>query len=223
LWRNYNTIIPPNTKIIGIGEVVFNFLPTPEQMTPTSARYLSPLNVSGNVEIENITINADNCRYCIHDETSGIAEFTGSTHKYRNVHLNKKRTAMGIDCAFGCGFNASEVFEFDGCVFESNDRAISFHNRTSDNDGTIITIKNSAFITKKDGTQRSLRFGNVNSKQAHILVNIFNTYINGLITIQNESSEKPNAFDISLFNCGEKKVTVECAINIYIPKIYNFS
>jgi|GEM_PF-3942475 len=223
LWRNYNTIIPPNTKIIGIGEVVFNFLPTPEQMTPTSARYLSPLNVSGNVEIENITINADNCRYCIHDETSGIAEFTGSTHKYRNVHLNKKRTAMGIDCAFGCGFNASEVFEFDGCVFESNDRAISFHNRTSDNDGTIITIKNSAFITKKDGTQRSLRFGNVNSKQAHILVNIFNTYINGLITIQNESSEKPNAFDISLFNCGEKKVIVECAINIYIPKIYNFS
>lgn len=32
------------------------------------------------------------------------------------------------------------------------------------------------------------------------------TYINGLITIQNESSEKPNAFDISLFNCGEKKL-----------------
>lgn len=220
LWRQYNTIIPSNTKIIGIGEVIFNFTPTSDQMTATSARYLSPLNVSGNVEIENITINADNCRYCIHDETSGIADFTGSVHKYKNVHLNKKRTSMGIDCAFGCGFNASEVFEFDGCVFESNDRALSFHNRGADVDGTIITIKNSALITNKNGTQRSLRFGNVNPKQVHIPVNIFNTYINGLIKIQNESSEKPNAFDISLFNCGEKEVVVECATNIYIPKIY---
>lgn len=221
LWRQYNTIIPSNTKIIGIGEVIFNFTPTSDQMTPTSARYLSPLNVSGNIEIENITINADNCRYCIHDETSGIADFTGSVHKYKNVHLNKKRTSMGIDCAFGCGFNASEVFEFDSCVFESNDRAISFHNRGADIDGTIITIKNSAFITNKNGTQRSLRFGNVNPKQVHIPVNIFNTYINGLIKIQNETTEKPNAFDISLFKCGEKEVVVECATNIYIPKIYN--
>ena len=220
LWRQYNTIIPSNTKIIGIGEVIFNFTPTSDQMTATSARYLSPLNVSGNVEIENITINADNCRYCIHDETSGIADFTGSVHKYKNVHLNKKRTSMGMDCAFGCGFNASEVFEFDGCVFESNDRALSFHNRGADVDGTIITIKNSAFITNKNGTQRSLRFGNVNPKQVHIPVNIFNTYINGLIKIQNETSEKPNAFDISLFNCGEKEVVVECTTNIYIPKIY---
>lgn len=220
LWRQYNTIIPSNTKIIGIGEVIFNFTPTSDQMTATSARYLSPLNVSGNVEIENITINADNCRYCIHDETSGIADYTGSVHKYKNVHLNKKRTSMGMDCAFGCGFNASEIFEFDGCVFESNDRALSFHNRGADVDGTIITIKNSALITNKNGTQRSLRFGNVNSKQVHIPVNVFNTYINGLIKIQNESSEKPNAFDISLFNCGEKEVVVECATNIYIPKIY---
>ena len=220
LWRQYNTIIPSNTKIIGIGEVIFNFTPTSDQMTATSARYLSPLNVSGNVEIENITINADNCRYCIHDETSGIADFTGSVHKYKNVHLNKKRTSMGMDCAFGCGFNASEVFEFDGCVFESNDRALSFHNRGADVDGTIITIKDSALIKNKNGTQRSLRFGNVNSKQVHISVNVFNTYINGLIKIQNESSEKPNAFDISLFNCGEKEVVVECATNIYIPKIY---
>ncbi len=221
LWRQYNTIIPSNTKIIGIGKVIFNFTPTSDQMTATSARYLSPLNVSGNVEIENITINADNCRYCIHDETSGIADFTGSVHKYKNVHLNKKRTSMGIDCAFGCGFNAMEVFEFDGCVFESNDRAISFHNRGADVDGTTITIKNSAFITNKNGTQRSLRFGNVNPKQVHIPVNIFNTYINGLIKIQNESSEKPNAFDLSLFNCGEKNVVVECTTNIYTPKVYN--
>lgn len=221
LWRQYNTIIPSNTKIIGIGEVIFNFTPTSDQMTATSARYLSPLNVSGNVEIENITINADNCRYCVHDETSGIADFTGSVHKYKNVHLNKKRTSMGMDCAFGCGFNAMEVFEFDGCVFESNDRAISFHNRGADVDGTTITIKNSAFITNKNGTQRSLRFGNVNPKQVHIPVNIFNTYINGLIKIQNESSEKPNAFDLSLFNCGEKNVVVECTTNIYTPKVYN--
>lgn len=220
LWRQYNTIIPSNTKIIGIGEVIFNFTPTSDQMTATSARYLSPLNVSGNIEIENITINADNCRYCIHDETSGIADFTGSVHKYKNVHLNKKRTSMGIDCAFGCGFNTSQVFEFDGCVFESNDRALSFHNRGADVDGTIITIKNSALITNKNGTQRSLRFGNVNPKQVHIPVNIFNTYINGLIKIQNETSEKPNAFDLSLFNCGEKEVVVECTTNIYIPKIY---
>lgn len=220
LWRQYNTIIPSNTKIIGIGEVIFNFTPTSDQMTATSARYLSPLNVSGNIEIENITINADNCRYCIHDETSGIADFTGSVHKYKNVHLNKKRTSKGIDCAFGCGFNTSQVFEFDGCVFESNDRALSFHNRGADVDGTIITIKNSALITNKYGTQRSLRFGNVNPKQVHIPVNIFNSYINGLIKIQNETSEKPNAFDLSLFNCGEKEVVIECATNIYIPKIY---
>jgi hypothetical protein len=49
---------------------------------------------------------------------------------------------------------------------------------------------------------------------------IFNSYINGLIKIQNETSEKPNAFDLSLFNCGEKEVVIECATNIYIPKIY---
>ena len=130
---------------------------------------------------------------------------------------------MGVDCAFGCGFNASEVFEFDGCVFESNDRPISFHNRTYNTDGTTITIKNSAFISNANGTQRSLRFGNVNANQVHIPVNIFNTYINGRIVILNEASEKPNAFDISIFNCGDKKVTVECATNIYEPKVYNFN
>ena len=57
-WRDVSVVVPPNTKIIGVGDVVFEFLPESSEMPAPARSALSALNVSGNVEIENIKIKA---------------------------------------------------------------------------------------------------------------------------------------------------------------------
>ena len=221
-YRNYDYIIPPNTKIIGKGMVVYEWLPTID-IDSSIQSLISPFSIeNGDIEIENITIKCTKCRYAIHDQSTEEGHYT---HKYKNVILIKDSgtSVQGKSQAFGCGFYSGAVFEFDSCYFESRYRPISFHNGGTTSYGSI-TIKNCAFImSQRSSSYNTVRFGNVSGNQSLINVMISNTYFNNGIEICNESSvERPNAFDLTLLNCsGNNEITVKTATNIYEPKIFN--
>ena len=220
-WFDVSDFIPPNTKIIGLGEVVFKFKPTATQIPSNVASLLSPVNVIYDVYMENITIDCDNCRYGIHDDTGHIADVIETRHIYKNVNIIKKRTNYGMDAAFGCGMQRGQYMEFECCNFSSPDRPFSFHNKGTSGavDNTIIVIKNSIAISNSNGN--ALRFGNVNEYQVKISVRVFNTYLAGQIKIKNESSvERPNAFALTLSGCGTPVIDIENATNIYTPVVY---
>lgn len=220
-WFDISVVVPPNTRIIGIGEVVLEFKPTAAQIPSDVASLLSPVNVIYDIYMENITIDADNCRYCIHDETGHIDGVVETRHIYKNVKLIKKRTNVGMDAAFGCGMQRGQYMEFDGCIFSAPNRPFSFHNKgtTGYVDGTIIVIKNSVALTANNGN--ALRFGNVNGKQVKIDARVLNSYLAGQIIVLNESStERPNAYALTVVRCGNPTVTVENATNIYPPVVY---
>lgn len=121
-WRDVCPVVPPNTRIKGVGSVTLEWLPTASQIGSNSIAHLfAPLNVSGSCEIENIKIRMRNGRYGIHDETSGSKQYFGSEHIYRNVDVEviEDGQEYGGTSAFGCGHSGRMYFKFEGCRFKS--------------------------------------------------------------------------------------------------------
>lgn len=222
-WYDVCDIVPPNTTIKGKGNVIFNFKPSASEIGNIACKLLSPLNVRGTCTIENITINADNCRYCIHDETSGDIQFEGSIKTYKNVICNKTSTdGFGYPQAYASGFDDNMTFEFDNCVFSSDNLAFSVHNRdtTSADKSSRIKINNCKFLSG-NASQNSVRLGNINWRQENIIVDINNSYLNKKIAIYDESGYgKKNAYNLTMCGCNDVEVSVTTETNIYEPKIY---
>lgn len=222
-WYDVCDIVPPNTTIKGKGNVVFNFKPSASEIGNIACKLLSPINVRGTCTIENITINADNCRYCIHDETSGDIQFDGAIKIYKNVICNKTSTGgIGYPQAYASGFDDNMIFEFDNCVFSSDNLAFSVHNRdtTSANKSSRIKINNCKFLSG-NASQNSVRLGNINWRQENIIVDINNSYLNKKIAIYDESGYgNKNAYNLTMCGCNDVEISVTTETNIYEPKIY---
>lgn len=221
-WIDCNDIIPDNTTIIGLGDVTFNFMPTAEQIGNIADDLLSPINVQGNVTIENITINADNCRYCIHDETGDGYE--NSVKNYKNVKCYKYASGgLGKTQAYASGFYKGVSFNFENCYFQSPVSCISFHDRNFN--GGNININNCAFVSTSGSINNaSISFGNVAYSQHHQKVYINNCYISSKIHIYAENgNEHINSFDLQLIGCNNPTISLQDVLttNIYTPKIYN--
>ena len=219
-WKDVSIIIPDNTKIIGLGNVVLDFSPNLDEISVKGSQYLSCLNVIyKNFYLENVTITCENCRYGIHDETGGT--YGGGVHSYKNVKVYKKSTKMGMSQAFGCGFSPKETLDFDCCYFEAPSIPFSCHNNGSfDVDNAIIKAINTIFSSNSNNT-KSVRLGNVNGKQVKICVNFSNCYIKNGIQVKNEStSERPNAYEVTLLNCNDVPVEVLNSTNIYTAKVF---
>lgn len=224
-WESVCVIIPANTHIIGLGDVVFNFMPTADQMTKAAAHLISPINVNATCTIENITINADNCRYGIHDETSRNTNFTGAIKKYKNVIVNKywSDKTLGNPIPYGCGFGDDMEFTFEFCQFNQkrnteSGQAMAFHNR-GDASNTRINISGCALT----GTGVSIKFGSMtNNPEVHDKVFISNCYMEKNILLKNEgdTSDKTNPFDITMIGCSDIQIVDTTTTNPYTEKIY---
>lgn len=211
-WYNVSIIIPPNTKIIGIGLVELNYLPDASLIPSDNAvTCISPINVRGNVSIENITINAKNCRYCIHDEPSGLDEFNENVKTFKNVRCKKIRndyipvSKVISGQAYAAGLNKQSILLFKNCVFESEDSiAWSAHNRSfGANDGANITLKDCIFIGGAP-SYGCVRLGNSSKYKSHSHVAITGCYLNGKIVIKDESTGIfYNTYDVTLLNCTD--------------------
>ena len=223
-WKDVSVIVPPNTKIVGLGKVIFRFEPTAQEIGSVASTLLSPLNVSGTCHIENIDIIADNCRYCIHDETSGDTQYTGAKKTYKNVHCIKKSTDnLGYQQAYASGFDDKMIFEFDNCIFESNRLPFSVHNRDTQSaiNSSKIFANNCAFICG-DSDTKSLRLGNVSWRTEEIPIILNNCYLNKEVYIYPETAYGKQNYNLTMLGCSN--VTIDIVLkdgdtNAFIPRV----
>lgn len=230
-WRDVSIVVPRNTKLIGVGNVILTFQPS-NSMTVKAASLLSPINVLGSIYMENITIIGDKCRYCIHDDGSSDAENAESKKVYKNVRLYKKRTSnLGYEQAFGAGASARMTLEFDNCIFvaeDANSVPFSCHDNgvvgyTATDDGYNMLIHDCAFV---NSSGHSVRFGNVRTSSSIVpcRVQMINNYISNDIYVNAETTGAKQASDITAIKCGVEQVTFASVFdgnNDYPAHVYN--
>lgn len=226
-WKDVSIFIPKNTKIIGLGHVVFNFNPTSAEVG-NGVDLLSPINTKGNSYIENIEIRASNCRYCIHDDNSNddyfSTDYTIKRAIYKNVRAYK--SGGGNEQAYGGGCYNEMYFDFENCIFKSNGIPWSIHSNggliTNENISPSINFNGCAFINSNDGY--SMRFGNVDWRDRNINVNISNCYMNGNIEVCPEMSGiTKNQFDLILIGCSNVNIDITSTTNPFTPTVYNIN
>lgn len=203
-----------NVKIIGKGNVTINYLPAKNiaEKYPKSMTVISVIDVCGNCHVENLTINVNNCRYGIHDESAGLAENYNTVHVYKNVKAtygNERSGTIGGQ-AFACGYDNGQKFEFENCHFKSSmTEAMTFHNRNSY--GGTITINN-CILDSDNSFQKSLRFGNV-GRQQDTNVYINNSIITQKLSIEEESgmTGSTNCFNVYAVGCNDFELFYDTA------------
>ena len=184
-WRTVCHIVPPNTKIVGVGDVTLTWNPTDAQIiSGTHANLFSPLNLSGSCEIENIKIVCSNCRYAIHDEQSNIRTYDGAVHILKNVTAIQNPATYNTMLAYGAGHNQNTKYYFKDCVFSApsvseynNGISFSTHNgtKTSQYNNSLIVLDNCICKSSTDGTLNGLRLQHTVSQ----INSIDNVNING--------------------------------------------
>lgn len=218
-WRYWSIIVPPNTKIIGLGNVVLNFIlpDNIQEINQYASGVLSALNIMNNFEMENVTINCKNCRYGIHDDGASGNENDNTLHKYKNVTVNKY-AGKGYPNAFGGGIGSFTDFIFENCIFNSYGIGLSFHNRNNKYGGKI-NINDCVF---KGGTY-GLRFGAMSSldETKKYVVNIFNSLIISKIGYINEDNveSRKNPFELTLIKCNTTSVDSSAFDTLQLPPI----
>lgn len=231
-WRTVNPVVPPNTKVIGMGNVELRFAPTASQIGSNQMAYLfSPLNVSGSCEIENISIYGTNCRYAIHDESSGLSAFDDSTHIYRNVRVRKEHGTYGNDQVFGSGIGSRSHWAFESCEFTSDRSAIwtTHTNPSNANDLAEITFDSCIFkVDSSDNASEIVQFivGASNNAALKNIVRFNSCYVAGSVSVYtNESSNTvTNKFALTSLKTtmsGGILISENFSSNPYTPKVFN--
>lgn len=201
-WRDVNHLLPSNTTLIGKGNVVLKFEPTAAQIKSQSMAFLfSPLNVSGNCHVENITIRSKNCRYSLHDECSGKPEYDGISHEFVNVKCYHNPETYGIQHAYGAGHSKNSRYLFKDCVFKctKGGKPWSSHDwAKNDNETTSITFENCII----DGKIRLSSSSTSTSRADDVMVS--NTYLTG-VNYSSESSgtSLQQGYKVTLLGCTD--------------------
>lgn len=124
-------------------------------------RYFSPFNTGKyGFTLENATIEASRCRYCVHDERGEETDHYES--HYINCSMlmdNSNNEAWTTAQCIGGGLGRSGYIDIDGCVFDSNmwGGIVSYHNCAYANSKSNINLHNSYF--KRHGTFRLCWYG----------------------------------------------------------------
>lgn len=121
-WYDVCDIIPPNTHVIGHGNVIFD-LTIPSGTPAEKAVLLAPINMIKSSTVENVTINCDGGRYCVHAEGSHIADNDNAVWRLINCKINKTNSISGVDNAIGSGINNGGYFEIRDCVITNTGNA----------------------------------------------------------------------------------------------------
>ena len=227
-WRDCNVFVPKNTHLIGLGNATLTFKPTAIQIGTVAMELLSPINVdTADFWMENIRIDAENCRYCIHDDTSNLTYFGSNQkhmHHYKNVHCVKG--AGGNPQCYGGGNTDSVNFSFEDCYFESYSLPWSTHNNVNENSSQYncanFVFSGCAF-NNKGNTDYSLRFGNVTWRQENIGVLLTNCAANKKIYLYKEGAGDTikNAYNLTIVKSSYSEIYEDSMTNIFTPIIMN--
>ena len=223
-WRDVCHVVPPNTTIIGLGNVVLSWEPTAEQMVnETTAFLFSPLNVSGNCHIENISVVAKNCRYVVHDETSGLAEYNGAKHFFKNCRFTLLSGSYGF-ILYGAGHNKLMEVKFEDCVFDSQNSSMiwSTHDwTTAVNEQSTFTINNCVFTSTKSDPYVRFSSGDSVGRLDRVMFN--NCYLQKIKFVTTSGSNAKQGYDVQLIGCSpveveyDEHVTDRVAVMQYNP------
>lgn len=209
-WRDVQPIVPNNTKLIGIGNVVLEFLPSSDAIKSSDYAFLfSPLNLSGNCSLQNLTIKCKNCGYGIHDETSSIKAYDDAVQSFQDIKVVKLANDAGISSpsmAFGAGIGARCKWNFNNCSFKSDYIDVfSVHtNKAREEDSAIITISDCVFEAANSSDNKianvlfvSNDIRNSQSKQNYVYIN--NCYISGNVSLINNGLKNvKQQYDITI-------------------------
>lgn len=209
-WRDVCPVVPPNTTIKGIGEVTLKFMPTAEQIGNQAKAFLfSPLNVSGTCTIENIKIECQNCRYAIHDETSGQSQFDEATHIFKNVRAHHYGGTYGVKMTYGAGHNRKMHFEFKDCEFWSYTGSCAWSSHdwpATKNQASTFIFDNCLFIHPNNSTATAFQL--LSSSKVGRLDNIrlSNCYIStGKAAFGSEDTsgtQYTQGYDVTMIGCN---------------------
>lgn len=146
--RNGLSLINKNVRLVGVGNVVLNMIIPDEKTTTNTAQNISAIECAYHNELENITINGQNIRYVIHDETGNNAKYNNTIHRFKNCkfkHLGNKSGVWINVAAYAAGTSSGCQYEFDNCIFISpNYSAWSMHNNANQ-DSCKVTIDGCVF------------------------------------------------------------------------------
>lgn len=121
-WYDVCDIIPPNTHVIGHGNVIFD-LTIPSGTATEKASLLSPINMIGSSTVENVTINCSGGRYCVHAEGSRIAANNNAVWRIINCKINKTNNLSGVANTIGAGLNDGNYLDIRGCIITNDGNA----------------------------------------------------------------------------------------------------
>lgn len=227
----YNAFLPLNTKLIGIGNVLLKFAPTPEQITYGESRTWSPLNILGACHIENIEIFCTNCRYCIHDDSHN--KHKNTLHSYKHVRCTyrlsgtKDGRLLGFNNTIGNGMAQGCQFQFDSCsfVFEGGGNHSAFYTHESgksdpDNSPSLI-FRNCLFLGSPNN-ERTLRLQSLAIAPIRVHTRLEGCVLVGGIYLHIYKETSAQHYDLLLIRSGNPPVKIDRPEeNPYPVKIYN--
>lgn len=230
MWfGRYNAFVPPNTKIIGKGNVVLQFTPTTSQINVGASLTWSPMNIFASCHIENIKIVCKNCRYGIHDDP-GSGRFQNEHHVFRDVTVDYTEgdSGYGRSNTIGFGFSNGSMYEFDECelIYRGDDAHGVFYGHDSGQGLATIVLNNCIVRSTKSNETKSFRVQTINSTTSNpgrSVVKLNNcVLLNGIY--YDYSSEYINAFDITLIRSGNPSIVYRAGIdpstNPFPPRIF---
>lgn len=98
---------------------------------------VSTINVQGNIRIENVTVNATNIRYCIHDDTSSM-QHKKNTRIIKNVKLQGFNLTTSF-ITYGAGGGNGKSIYCEDCDFTDT---FHVHNSANNQRPYFVTLNN---------------------------------------------------------------------------------
>lgn len=222
--------VPPNTKLIGIGNVTLKWNPAKNDIAKGEARTWSPLNVRYACHIENITIHCKYGRYCIHDDSHNAADDQGVNHTYKNVKCiyEYSEDGYGFNNTIGFGFSQKNTYLFEDCYFENRTTGSNAAFYGHGASGTALNADESPSVTVKNciiiggsNNKRVVRLQSLNKSDLRTRALFEDCYIDGGIYLTLYYDDAVQAFDVTLLKSGNPTQTIDqpennpYPINIY--------
>jgi hypothetical protein len=214
-WRDVCHVVPPNTEIIGLGDVILAWNPTDAEIIDASHAFMfSPLNLSGSCKIKNIKIHCSNARYGIHDETSGRAAFNGAVHEFENVEVIYTASTYGVHYAYGAGHNKNCKYKFKNCLFSAAyGVSWSIHDwPATQYESSQFEFDNCRFFNNNNGNLAGIRFSS-SDKVGRLDDVRINGCVFGSITFGTEgSADVKQGYKVTTMLCKTYGLVYTCHI-----------
>lgn len=211
--------LPPNTSLIGIGNVTLEWSPDKSDITYGEARTWSPLNIRYGCRVENITIHCVRGRYCIHDDSHNSSDDQGVMHYFRDVRCIYEYVAdgYGFNNTIGFGVSQRNKVIFDRCTLSMVGSKTSsvFYAHAASSSGGPLSIDDSPELIVRDcvilggaANANAIRLQSINSELLRVRTIITGTRIEGGLHIQIYSTSR-HAFDVTLLNSGSPDIRID--------------